>query len=450
MRPSQILNFEERILNGVEGFLTNLGCDRNKPLGIACSGGGDSLVLADLCHRLGFSLVLIHANFHLRGDDSNLDQACVENFGMKHGIPLISKDFFIQKENKNIQQTARSLRYEWWDDLLKEGRVQFIATGHHGQDLVETSLLYWARGGNFMNLLGIQAVRDRYIRPLLAFTKAEILELATRWQVDFREDKSNFDDDYLRNKVRHHLIPELQKINPNYISNIPNHLKIAADHNRIIQDTLAINIDCVYTKLNDRYAIIDTKKLSEFAWARSILWSIIEPLGYNTTQLDEILSSFTTKFKNIYLSHTHALMILKGEILIKKKGDFIKELPFTIQSNDLEFNYFHFTISIEKPDTKDSSLDFIAIEKTFLEQAVIRTFKPGDKMKSARLRGATIKISDVFINHKINNFYKEDWPIIECEQKIIWIPFLEHSILTKSKTISKPIYLVCKRPSYIY
>ena len=136
--------------------------------------------------------------------------------------------------------------------------------------------------------------------------------------------------------------------------------------------------------------------------------------------------------------------------MIKKKGDFIKELPFTIQSNDLEFNYFHFTISIEKPDTKDSSLDFIAIEKTFLEQAVIRTFKPGDKMKSARLRGATIKISDVFINHKINNFYKEDWPIIECEQKIIWIPFLEHSILTKSKTISKPIYLVCKRPSYIY
>ena len=206
-----------------ESFYNNLkklvGLPQDNTFLLAVSGGGDSVVMTHLFHSCGLKFAIAHCNFHLRGDDSDEDMRFVQKLAAEYGVQLFVKEFDtlnIQKESgKSVEMVARDLRYHWFEEVGQD--YGFIVTAHHANDNAETLLLNLCRGTGLKGLAGIPARNGRYIRPLLPFPADELHNYATRHNLSFRTDQSNFSEQYQRNKIRLSVLPKLAEINPDLI-----------------------------------------------------------------------------------------------------------------------------------------------------------------------------------------------------------------------------------------
>jgi len=187
---------------------------------LAVSGGVDSMVLADMFQVLGFRFEVAHINYHLRNEDSELDQKLVSDFCEKYQIPfhLYEVSENDEKPENSIQNWARELRYRFFREIQQKENLDFLVTAHHLNDQLETFIINLSKASGIRGLSGIPKNENRIIRPLLDFSKDEIYDFAKQNQIEFREDKSNQKTDYLRNKIRHNIVPELEKINPDFLN----------------------------------------------------------------------------------------------------------------------------------------------------------------------------------------------------------------------------------------
>lgn len=192
-------------------------CD---PVFVACSGGIDSMVLLHLLQKLKLPLSVLHCNFQLRGQDSIDDEEFVRSYCEKNKIPFLVKRFDtnskLKNENQSVQEIARNLRYEWFDEIFKSYPDSLICTAHHAEDNEEQVWLRLLSSGRLLDLGGIPAYRDQFVRPMLPISKSEILDYAKRNNLKWREDSSNSKTDYTRNKIRLQLKPLLEKIDPRH------------------------------------------------------------------------------------------------------------------------------------------------------------------------------------------------------------------------------------------
>lgn len=190
---------------------------------IAVSGGVDSMVLVDLYQKLQLNFSILHCNFQLRGEESEAETQFIRDFGKKNQIPYIIHYFETEKyakENKlSIQLAARKLRYNWFQDELKNKNFNHLLTAHHADDNLETFLINLSRGTGIEGLTGIPKQNNFIIRPLLPFSRTEILQYAKENQVEWKEDSSNQSDKYLRNKIRHQIVPILKELHPTFLDN---------------------------------------------------------------------------------------------------------------------------------------------------------------------------------------------------------------------------------------
>ena len=181
---------------------------------IAVSGGIDSMVLVHLFQKIGFQFAILHCNFQLRGKESDGDMDFVRNYADKFDIPWSIGHFDTKEYAKEMkvstQVAARELRYDWFDEQLAEKDFDFVLTAHHADDNLETFMINLSRGTGLDGLLGIPAINDAIIRPMLIFTREEIEAYAKENKIQWREDSSNASDNYMRNKIRHHLVPVLK------------------------------------------------------------------------------------------------------------------------------------------------------------------------------------------------------------------------------------------------
>jgi tRNA(Ile)-lysidine synthase len=187
---------------------------------LAVSGGIDSVVMVDLFHRAKVNFAIAHCNFQLRGKESDNDEKFVEQLAKKYSVTFFSTKFDTKKFGKtnklSIQEAARKLRYEWFEEICKKHNIDSIATAHHLNDSIETFFINLVRGTGIEGLKGIPIKNGRIIRPLIIFTRKKIEAYAKKKKLKFREDSSNKEDVYLRNKIRHQLIPLLNKLNPKF------------------------------------------------------------------------------------------------------------------------------------------------------------------------------------------------------------------------------------------
>src|SRR5690606_35942049 len=187
---------------------------------LAVSGGIDSMVLLDLLHKLNLNITIAHCNFKLREKDSEDDKNFVTSYAQLHNIPFFVKNFdtesFAKDQKLSIQLAARKLRYDWFFELTEKHGFDYIVTAHHLDDSLETFFINLSRGTGLEGLLGIRE-NENVIRPLLDFSKSQIQQYASENNLNWREDISNASDKYLRNKIRHHLIPVLKEINPDFL-----------------------------------------------------------------------------------------------------------------------------------------------------------------------------------------------------------------------------------------
>ncbi len=196
-------------------------CIRGERILLAVSGGIDSVVMAHLFKEAGYDCSMAHCNFQLRGEDSNLDETFVRSLAAYLEIPFFVKHFDVDAEMRDkgisMQMAARDLRYKWFEQLLEEQSLDRLATAHNKNDAIETFFLNLSRGSGIRGLKGIPPRRGRIIRPLLFASREQIESYQKSQNIEYREDASNLETKYQRNKIRHDVLPVMEQINPGFM-----------------------------------------------------------------------------------------------------------------------------------------------------------------------------------------------------------------------------------------
>src|SRR5690606_10508000 len=202
---------------------------RSKRILVAVSGGVDSMVLAHLLVQSGCQLALAHCNYQLRDGESDLDLQLMKDWAAEHAVPVFSRQFptkqILAEQGGNLQETARRLRYDWFEELSQSEGFHYIATAHHAQDAVETLLYNLFTGTGIAGLHGILALQGKLIRPLLPYFKEDIIRFAKANAIPWREDYSNAHSNYTRNKIRNVLLPEIDRVFPGVVAQLTNNIQ---------------------------------------------------------------------------------------------------------------------------------------------------------------------------------------------------------------------------------
>jgi tRNA(Ile)-lysidine synthase len=214
-------NNRDGLVQHMRQWFSRHGIETNATFVTGVSGGLDSMVLVETLHRVGAEVHVAHVNYHLRGAASDADQALVEGWCAERGVPCDVLDAQVHSIEHGVQAEARKIRYAHFERLRTEaqdrtGRPAYIVTAHHGDDQAETVLLHLMRSADPLALAAMPAVDGKrgLLRPFLTLTRAELAEACSAWNVNYREDASNAKPDYLRNRIRHEVLPLLDSLRP--------------------------------------------------------------------------------------------------------------------------------------------------------------------------------------------------------------------------------------------
>ncbi|WP_312766420.1 tRNA lysidine(34) synthetase TilS [Epilithonimonas sp.] len=304
---------------------------------LAVSGGVDSMVLADLFQLSGFNFHIAHINYHLRNEDSNLDQKLVSDFCDKYQIPFHLYDVseVDKKPENSIQNWARELRYRFFREIQQKHNLEFLVTAHHLNDQLETFIINLSKASGIRGLSGIPQNEKGIIRPLLDFSKDEIYEFAKENQIDFREDKSNKKTDYLRNKIRHNVVPELEKINSDFLTNFSKSINYINQAKDFITESVNEKIEVLKISSNDNQIIIDKQKFSQES--ELMRYEILKRFDFNDE--NEMQKVLTAQTGSSFFNSEFQLVINRNELIFEKKlevrNENLKEIALEIDDNEI-------------------------------------------------------------------------------------------------------------------
>jgi tRNA(Ile)-lysidine synthase len=296
--------------------LEQLGEDiSSKTFLLAVSGGADSMVLSSLFKMSNLKFEIAHINYHFRGEDSNLDQKIVEDFCTTNQIKFHLKDVSEEEKSKmtSLQNWARKIRYDYFFRILEEENLDYIVTAHHLNDELETFFINLSRGSGIKGLSGIPTNENSILRPLLKFTKAEIYAFAEENKIDFREDKSNEKNDYLRNKIRNQLTPKILEIFPQFLEQFGESLSYLSSVNDFYQNEIEKTFQEILTEENEEGFTLNKEILLQKP--KVLIIEIIRKLGFSGIEIEKIITAENGKF---FRSSTHEISIKKREIFCKK------------------------------------------------------------------------------------------------------------------------------------
>ncbi|MFY8021286.1 MAG: tRNA lysidine(34) synthetase TilS [Bacteroidia bacterium] len=388
---------------------------------VGISGGPDSIALLTVLHQLNYSIIAAHVNYGLRGDESDADEEFVHSFCSKHNIQLevleCNTEKISKSTKKGIQETARDIRYEWFEQLCKKLNCNKIATAHHQEDQLESILLNISRGTGIKGLSGIHIKRGIIIRPFLFTDKSSILNYLKEKNIQFRLDSSNIKNKYNRNYLRNEIIPGLKKVNPQ----IALHAFELSQWAIFYQNNLDSSQKNRIRKSRFKDQIIIPQ--SEVVLSKTpyyFLMNEIGRFGFTSSQTKDILDKISNHKKGqLYESNTHQLVIDKTEIIIDSIPEsFINqqfdELPFTCFYNGIELRLELLDI---KPNHYESNKLYLNADLIEFPLELSRINK-GDKMTPLGMKGNK-KISDILIDEKINKLDKQLCLNLKKEDEIL-------------------------------
>jgi tRNA(Ile)-lysidine synthase len=395
---------------------------QGKKILIACSGGLDSMSLWHAFKELNFDIGIAHCNFSLRGNESDEDQKLVAEKSQKDNTPFFTETFKTKeyaKEHKlSTQVAARQLRYLWFEEIATNNNYDLIATAHHGDDDLETFFINLSRGTGLRGLTGIPSVNKNIIRPLLPFSRKEILQYAQRQGIYWREDSSNIKEEYLRNKIRLQLTPVFKGLNKNPLQTFQKTQQNLKDTQALIEDYLAIVYQLIITKNQDGYAI-DIAKLKELPNTSVLLFELLSPFGFSDFKaINELTEAQSGKQ---LFSETHRLLKDRDCLFLSEKKEKPTNSEFFIKKNqDVVSSPIKLSFT---PSTKVGYMDATAIfvDANKLEYPLtIRKWREGDVFKPFGMVGKK-KVSKFFKDEKLSLAEKERVWILESDNKIVWI-----------------------------
>ena len=412
-----------------EHINTNFSFLKNKKLLVAISGGIDSVVLVYLLNKLNFDISLAHCNFQLRGEDSDQDEKFVKKLADQLQLPIFTKSFatpeFAKNEKLSIQLAARKLRYDWFKVIIKENKLDYILTAHHADDSLETFLINMIRGTGLDGLTGIPERNEDILRLLLPFTREQIEKYAEDNTIVWRDDSSNAEIKYVRNKIRHDVIPVLKKLNPSLLTSFNKTLQNLKGSRQIIEDSIENIKGMVIIPAEAGVWKIDIEKLKEFNNPQAYLYELLNDFGF--TEWNDIVDLLQAQSGKQIVSSTHRLVKDRDFLLltdIDSKRIKEKEKIYEVSEKDriVEIEGFKLEVSDVKTvsiEGKTQNVAFIDRDKLKFP-LIVRKWKKGDYFYPSGMQGKK-KLSKFFIDNKMSVLQKEKIWLLCSSNEIIWV-----------------------------
>ncbi|MGB1042708.1 MAG: tRNA lysidine(34) synthetase TilS [Tenacibaculum sp.] len=411
-------NFAKHITNNFSFF-------KEKKLLIAISGGIDSVVLTHLLHSLKLNIALAHCNFQLRKNESDLDEAFIIKLGKQLNLKTFTTQFdtknYAKQHKQSTQIAARELRYNWFQKLCNEHQYDYVLTAHHADDNLETFLINLSRGTGLEGLTGIPVVNGNIVRPLLNFSREEIKEFAIKNNLFWREDASNAETKYLRNKLRHDVIPVLKELNPQFLKAHIKTTEFLKQSQQIVVDkTKEISVKTL-TREGDLVKI-NISELLKLSNPKAYLYQLLKE--YKFTEWNDVYNLIYAQSGKKVSTNSFSLLKDRDFLLLlptdkKKTPDnesIIISNKITRITNpiNLLFENVHNKAIIDK--------NSIYLDKNLLVYPlVIRKWKAGDFFFPTGMRGKK-KISKYLKDEKVSVFDKENiWLLCSNNNEIIWV-----------------------------
>ncbi len=393
---------------------------------LAVSGGVDSMVLTDLMQKAGAHFVMAHCNFHLRGAESDGDEQFVREYAEKHNLQCFVNHFDTEKyaaeKGISIEMAARDLRYAWFEELRGKLGYDKIVLAHHADDQMETFFINLLRGAGLHGLKGMKPVNGVLIRPLLWASREQIHKYAIENQIAWREDHTNAETVYLRNKIRNRLMPLMDEISAEARTSIGKSIGFLASENELYRQLLEEK----FSQLISVDGSVQSIKKSVFQGENGfqLLFEWLRQFGYNTDQCRFVFDNMSEVGKRYY-SDSYCLTIERDALqLTEKRTDSDEEFLIEVGEEDFERPFKMHCAYYEKwpgfEVKKDSHIAMLDLDKIDFP-LTLRHWRQGDRFHPLGMKGSKL-LSDFFVDQKYTNAQKEgQWLLVAANGDILWI-----------------------------
>jgi tRNA(Ile)-lysidine synthase len=427
---------------------------------IGLSGGADSTALLDLLANLPdmpLRLIAAHLNHCLRSADSDVDEAFCRALAERYMIPFESRRIDVQgyaDDNAlNLEDAGRRARIAFFDELLAVHQASAVALAHHADDQAETVLMRLLRGSGLTGLSGMSYRNSRgYVRPMLGITRAEIEAHLLARGLTWREDASNLDRTFLRNRIRHELLPLLEQYNPAIRSGLATTAGIVSSENEFLTEQASLAVDQISHMTGQNISCsIDQLGSFHISLQRRIIRQMLSRLQGN---LEQISYHHIDAIRHMIMStRPNSSISLPKNIIVSKEYDTVN---FRIKDSGHQ-QQFHSMIPCpgiyrlpcnyeltveqvafpERVDETSGSTAFIDLDKAPFPWHV-RTFRSGDRIQQLGMTGRK-KVQDIFIDNKIPPLQRKSTPLVFCKEELIWVCGLRTSHRTRLDNKSSSI-----------
>ena len=426
---------------------------------LALSGGIDSMVLADLLQKAKVEFVAAHCNFHLRGAESDGDDWFVRKFAEKRGIQCFVKHFetekYAAKYGISIEMAARDLRYAWFEQLRQQLGYDKIAVAHHADDQAETFFINLLRGAGLRGLKGMKPQNGHIIRPLLWASREQIRKYAVENHITWREDHTNVETVYLRNRIRNQLLPVFDELQPEARQGLYKSLEHLASENELYRVLLKEKLEqsverdggvqrlpysrLVKTKVPEPVEGPTDSSIEGSAYSFQLLFEWLRQYGFNTDQCRFIYEAIGTGIGNQYCSSTHRVVIGRDDLQLSEiKEDTNEEVTIQIGEEEV-LSPLHLCFS-----KLGKAIDFVIDKSSEVAQLdfdklcfplTLRRWRHGDRFHPLGMKGSKL-LSDFFVDQKFTEWQKQNvWLLVSSNGDILWV--VGHRIDERYKVTSE-------------
>ncbi|QKZ15798.1 tRNA lysidine(34) synthetase TilS [Spirosoma sp. KUDC1026] len=401
---------------------------------LAVSGGLDSVAMAELFYRTNIPFAIAHVNFGLRGADSEADAVFVKNKAEQYGVPFHLVRFDTQAEAArrgiSIQMAARELRYTWFNELCQEHKYPSVATAHHQNDVLETLLLNLSRGTGLAGLHGIlpkqPGLQPGLIRPLLFATRDQLADYVMQQQLPYREDRSNAEDKYARNRIRHHVTPVLTELNAGFWPVFARTVERLRAADALVQHELEQSWQALIRHEGEQITLpVDQLRTLRELPFRLGEW--LKPFGFSADQVTNLTTALEHPAGQVFRSATHQLTrernVLVLEPLRCEASVYLTLSDWPTDPLTLSDAYQLECKVSEKETgfvpTADAEIAWLDADQLRFP-VLIRKWKQGDRFQPLNLKGSKL-VSNLLNDLKISRREREQCLVLEANGEIAWV-----------------------------
>ncbi len=446
----------KRFLQKLQQNMLKLGVRaENANILVACSGGVDSTCLVHSLHIAGFKIQVAHVNYKLRAEESDQNENFVAELCSALNIPLHHTSFetkaMLKSDPGNLHELARELRYDWFSKLMKDHHLDYLATAHHSDDQAETLMYHFIRGSGLNGLSGIAVQKNQIIRPFINFTKEEILKACQSQGWAYSPDSSNEKNDYTRNFIRNRIMPLVQEINPGISETLGNQAWLYSEMNKFLMWSAQKYLQDLKVNEEEFSTDLDIDSLKSIPGYIVLLYDYLRPLGFTKDQIQQIAAAIDSNETGLLLqSKSHKLLVDRSELKLSMENNEINQQTIMWLPDSDRLKLPDGMTLVKSNLSPDNVLpqNKIQIKPQFQRQNLyLRHWQKGDNFQPLGMNGKSKKVSDYFIDSKLNRFQKDKiWLLVNDKDEIIWITGMraDHRFAAHAMSEALTIYIDSK------